>query len=817
MGSSRDNHYVAQWYQAGFLEPGKSEIACLDLSPSREILHDGRVITQRNRYRSPLSRSFMQRDLYSTFLGTASGTAVDDEIERKLFGEIDRKGAQAIRAFQHADVDGWMQHFETLFEFLNIQKLRTPKGLDWLRTQYPPPLVQNELMREMQGLRLMHVSLWSQCVREIVSARNSDEKFIISDHPVTIYNSALPPSNAQCEYPHDPSIALKGTQTLFPLDRDHLLILTNLEYARDPLTNPLEKRTFARSYRTTLSRSDALIRKRELSTEQIRAINQVISARARRYLAGGTQDWLRPASPSANDWKAIAPILAPPKDELWKFGGQILVKMRDGRVHYQDEYGRQEPEHQQLLQITPVEPKSREACGCGSGRTFRDCCSRTPSHLRPSWGEISIRERNLGLLNAAVTIFGLNQTTDWTRVRREMTDEKIRQFYEVYASLWPLETDILSLLPKPDGRPRAVYTGILHPEAVFDFAVGAGLYFGEILIENPLPHPRTIRAEHSPLHQPAAYRGEILKALIFLLEIAPLVQVGVVNLVPDPCSFDVHLREQLHQMARERNDGRSHVPPPTGRMRQLAEDDARRAMMMVMPERALLSDMKRAAKELGSAVQTSRELRQSLDYLKRNDPLAVLQAEPLPKGEAGGQFTMMRLSPNFEMVMYLAQATGACVVTDSPERWRELLDALARRGGVPNEGLPNLVRVIAEAPFAFVQHPHDVAALHLDGTFAPYASTFGDITAYLHKLETMSRRPNYEAHLVARFRRAEAVQKKPSISGVHVRQGRMLAAMPTPGIRDNTVNRLLLMSSSEHHWMSVPMAVLIRPVDGIAR
>ena len=34
-------------------------------------------------------------------------------------------------------------------------------------------------------------------------------------------------------YPNEPSIALKGSQTIFPLNRDFCLILTNLECAQD--------------------------------------------------------------------------------------------------------------------------------------------------------------------------------------------------------------------------------------------------------------------------------------------------------------------------------------------------------------------------------------------------------------------------------------------------------------------------------------------------------------------------------------------------------------------------------------------------------
>jgi len=94
--------------------------------------------------------------------------------------------------FAGSDVSEWHRHFKTLFEYIDIQKIRTPKGLDWLKAQYPT-LTQNELMYEMQGIRMMHCTIWTEGVREIVSAENADVKFIISDHPVTIYNHAVPP------------------------------------------------------------------------------------------------------------------------------------------------------------------------------------------------------------------------------------------------------------------------------------------------------------------------------------------------------------------------------------------------------------------------------------------------------------------------------------------------------------------------------------------------------------------------------------------------------------------------------------------------
>jgi hypothetical protein len=215
MSATRKNHYVPRWYQAGFFEPGRTTLAYLDLNPPQETLNDGRVITGNSLVHWPTARCFQQRDLYSTFFSTL----VDDEIERRLFGDMDAKGAKAVRAFADADVGEWHRQFQTLFQYVDIQKIRTPKGLDWLRAQYPS-LTQNELMLEMQGIRALHCTIWAEGVREIVSAEDSEIKFIISDHPVTIYNHAAKPDGTLCAYPLDPSIALRGSQTIFPLSRD---------------------------------------------------------------------------------------------------------------------------------------------------------------------------------------------------------------------------------------------------------------------------------------------------------------------------------------------------------------------------------------------------------------------------------------------------------------------------------------------------------------------------------------------------------------------------------------------------------------------
>jgi uncharacterized protein YchJ len=803
MSKTRSNHYVPQWYQEGFFEPGHNMFAYLDLTPAQSVLADGRVITARGLFNSPTSRAFCQKDLYSTFFGAS----VNDEIERRLFGDIDARGAKAIRAFAGDNVTEWHHHFQTLFEYIDIQKIRTPKGLDWLKAQYPT-LTQNELMLEMQGIRMMHCTIWTEGVREIVSAEDANVKFIISDHPVTIFNHAAPPTAAACAYPYDPAIALKASQTIFPLNRDFCLILTNLEYARDPSASPLVKRTFARNYRNSMVRTDAFIRERKLSDQEVAQINYIIKARARRYIAAGRKEWLYPEQIVSEPWEELRKTLRPPDDSHWHFGGEMYARSEDGRVYYQDEFGRTEKQRDFLRKDLPVKPlRPGDLCGCGSGRPFKACCEQKPPAVRTSWTERSIRERNLMLQHGIVRILGLEKGKDWARVRRELSDAKISEIYFLYEALWPRETDLLQLLPKPDGTARAVYTGSIHPTTITEFALGASLYFGELIIEHSFLHAGSLKTEYSPVKNPGMYRHEFLKSLLFFFRVMPLVEAGLVNLIPDPCIFDMHLRDQMLNMAQSRTAGIKIDSSREARLQQLMRDDFNRNMMS-LPRDVLRTRLKRASPEMDE-VEFERVL-QAIEKLKEHDPLAVLQEPSSAKGEKGGQYHLMTLAPNFEMAMYLAQATGSCIITDSLFRWEEIKRAIYQRSRSAISYLPTLAQNIEKSVFSFPQNTLDIGALAFEKDFANYPAVMRDAFKYLSERDGHKLKPNFEGHVSARFARAHlSAQAAIRKARIPVKEAHISCAFPLGGIRDNTVNRLLLMSSSERHLPSVPMAFFI--------
>ena len=392
-------------------------------------------------------------------------------------------------------------------------------------------------------------------------------------------------------------------------------------------------------------------------------------------------------------------------------------------------------------------------------------------------------------------------------MRREITDQKIRDVYALYDALWPLQTNLLAMLPEPDGEARAIYTGVLHPSVISNCALGLSLYFDELLIEHPFTHPSTVNKEFSPLERPQTYRQEFLKSVVLLMTIIPLVEQGLVTLFPDPCNFDFHLRDQMLEMAKFRSRGMNVDPKEESGLKQMVEEDGKRAILL-LPREGLRRLVVRTSPELDEEFVEA--VLDRFDNLRELDPLAVLQEGSLEGGEVGGQLMPYKMAPNFEITMYLAQATGSCFVTDSVFRWRELMVA-AMRGTQGASPLVQLRASMQSAKFVFPNDVQEIGALAERGIFRTYPAIMGRVFNYLSQLSARGSKPNFEGGLNAEFQRIQAstapVAKK---STARLSEARLSCLWPAGGIQDNTVNRLLLMSSSEHHLASAPMALFVK-------
>lgn len=352
------HHYVPQWYQRGFLLEGHTAFKILDLRP--EVFRDAKGVVV-GKSRAILTKGpdawFFERDLYTTrVLGEPN-----DDIERFLFGAIDSTGKEAIQAL--VDSDWGKMHFTytQVFEFLDALRLRTPKGLRFLQSTLATKN-QQELMVRMQEVRRMHCVMWMEGAIEIFEATQSGTKFIFSDHPVTFFNPHVFPKDRAIPDGFDVPQHWLGTQTLIPLNSNHLMVITHREWGRKQGEIRARKsRTNPRLFDNPLITYDGIQRGRQLSEKQVREVNYIIKIRAERYIASCDEQHLFPERHLKTTlWSKLGSFLLPRSYATALQSGFMIVKMKDGSYYFQDEFGRR-PNSKAEFDKAVQDAKSMEA------------------------------------------------------------------------------------------------------------------------------------------------------------------------------------------------------------------------------------------------------------------------------------------------------------------------------------------------------------------------------------------------------------------------------------------------------------------------
>jgi uncharacterized protein YchJ len=806
---TRNNHYVPQWYQKGFSVNGK-QLHYLNLSPDEITLKDGRVVKHNEKQMLPPSKCFFEYDLYTTFYGPF----ISDLIETKLFGEIDNIGAKAVKAFIDGSESDRHHRFIDFFNYIDAQKTRTPKGLTWLKEKFEG-LDQFNLMMQMQAIQQMHCTIWLEGTREIVSAKESTTKFIISDHPVTIYNYTSPPDSKACVFPNDPPIALKATQTIFPLDRDHCLILTNYEFASDPeLKHPNQKRTNARNFGETLVNTNTFLRDRMLTEQQVREINYVIKKRARRYIAAEEKEWLYPETDTNIKWSEIRHTLLPPANKIYKFGGEMFVGTRSGQVHYQDAFGRTSRDTSYLNKEPPkTKILANDKCPCGQGKKYKNCCRDKEISKRPTWEVYSIRERNLILYAQINKILGFDKGKDWNDIRRELSSEQVKEIHQAFGDLWPPETDIMALLPKSDGKIRALYNGVIDVASITQYATSATLYFDEILIQHTFINPNGLKGEFNPVEHPSKFKQQTLKTLALFLALQPFIATGKINMVPDPGIFNKHLRFDAVDSAKKRRDGILEVNEQERKnFEDLMKEDHERMMYSLSPEQKRAQIKKTFPKANEDMIK---RLLLALEERRQKDSLALLQDDLYTNG---GQVNMNSLAPNFEMALFLAHITGAVLITDSPTRWQEFTTAQATQGTLTTTRWSELIALIGAMNFPFNYELEAVCALWWENRFGKMRKAWQHLYEIVYRgnqVDSAEVTKHLQKELLEACEHAneEMIKLKDSVPHLNPDKYSFTASftciIPSGGIADTNVLRLLLTSGLEEYAKNVPMAIFL--------
>ncbi|MBA3354322.1 MAG: DUF4238 domain-containing protein [Blastocatellia bacterium] len=357
-GEYRKNHYVPVWYQKRFIPPDAKhqELLYLDLRPGtfvdeRGVTHDRKAVR-----RLGPKHCFYERDLYTISLGAIEST----EIERLFFGEIDSRGRDAVEHFgdfEHCKA-GQHEAFQDLIPYMSTQKLRTPKGLLWLRDRVRTS-DRNMVLQFMTEYRQLFGALWTESVWLIADASQSETKFLVSDHPVTVYNRRCGPRSQWCRGHNDPDIWLNATHTIFPLSFEKVLLLTNLSWVRNPYHDPVKSRPNPRLFRNAMFYLLGIQTDRHLGEQEVREINFIIKSRALRYVAAGKEGWLHPEEfVSKSNWAQFGHgYLLMPDPRSVSFSSEIIMGFKDGSATAYDAYGRRpwERDYKQASADSPDE------------------------------------------------------------------------------------------------------------------------------------------------------------------------------------------------------------------------------------------------------------------------------------------------------------------------------------------------------------------------------------------------------------------------------------------------------------------------------
>lgn len=271
-----------------------------------------------------------------------------------------------------------------------------------------------------------------------------------------------------------------------------------------------------------------------------------------------------------------------------------------------------------------------DPCFCGSGKKFKRCCGKEEKNLRgglfqpaqppsppPEVARLSLHERNMMLINAVATIFGLGRRNlTWADLERSVTPDAIRELYHAIGSIWCANPE--HLIPRPSSSLAALYLGDIDPEGLARRVFRFGLYTDEIYMIDPFQFPAPMG--NDPFTKPEMYKNDTLHLIEFLGKVEPWIRSGRLTLIPEPMMLDPLLRARAFNNVEKR---KPLLGPPT----EEEIEDLRDSFVHRLAGRST---------------------------------------------DLGGQFTLFRGGTSLESMQRICDQSGAFPFTYSPSKWQEL-------------------------------------------------------------------------------------------------------------------------------------------------
>lgn len=405
--------------------------------------------------------------------------------------------------------------------------------------------------------------------------------------------------------------------------------------------------------------------------------------------------------------------------------------------------------------------------------------------------------------HAVQDILGLKSGKTWDDVRRELSDEQVKRIHEAFGSLWPGDTDLSELLPRPRKDTfRAVYLGVSDPRIVEAMVLGWLPYFDQVVLTHPFINPLHIKPEFSPTKSPSQHKAQTLKNVLLLLLLEPYIQAGYLHLIPDPGDFNPQFGMSVLQMAEQRTAGWKPARNSMGRLEALAEDDHRR-LMRQLPESSLKRSMRQHMSEASDA-----EIEAAIMHIKSElaaDPYALLQ--PIAPGEAGAQSLYFK-GYSLESAMYLASLTGSAIYTDVEAHWQQLHIHARQADRASNTVWAPVVDSLRAVDFPIDINPQTIYE-------ALQAGRFGSMKAVLRQFvdvaQLQSGAPRADQIALQLTKAAQAMEGEwADLPGTLRLVGHIELSVPVGGFELNDVRRLLLTFGRAKSVRPISFAMLVK-------
>ena len=325
--------------------------------------------------------------------------------------------------------------------------------------------------------------------------------------------------------------------------------------------------------------------------------------------------------------------------------------------------------------------KRNNLCPCGSVKKYKYCCEG-----KVDWNQIikegkdriphlSIRGRNILFINKIAEALQLDSvipSTSLQELRAAFTPEAVKKIHEALIDVWPINTDIQSVLQGARLDVSGLYVGDYRREYIFKGLIRHSIYANKMIVVDPFVYPYSVRDKYNPILAPEQYRKETLKNVNFWFSLVPWIDAKIMEIIRTPNDFDRKLNwdslKRQYKKFEENEELRKTLEESVSELSfKQKEKEIFKQLILPAPNEYLKKVFKDA--DLGKHGLTSEEFIAYIEEEREKDPDFLETFKP---EKNTGQFFSFSSGASYDIAKLTANLTGSYLVTDIYSKWKEI-------------------------------------------------------------------------------------------------------------------------------------------------